>query len=118
MTRITGQLVQRISQYAAEISDGLSGPCRLGASLGYGARIVDGNRQLVWVGRPRLAAAYYLGQVYAYAERKGIVQGDMPDYVTDTYYAVLTGAAGPVREEFANGQNDARARLDYPARIK
>lgn len=75
--RITGNHAQRVSEYANEISDGKVAVCKIGGDIGHGSRVIDGNTQLSWYGQPRLATAYYVGQVDAFREAHGIT-GVMP----------------------------------------
>lgn len=86
--RITGNHAQQVSMYAHEISGGTVYVCSVGGDIGNGARIIDGNTQLVWLGQPRLATAYYLGQVAALRKAHGIT-GVMPHPLPDLQAELL-----------------------------
>lgn len=87
--RITGRHAQDMSVYANEISNGRIGVCNLGADLGSGSRVIDNNRQLVWLGQPREAAAYYIGQIDAYREALGQAENPLPDSVRAVRLEIL-----------------------------
>jgi len=81
--RITGTTAQDMSRYANEISDGGISVCNVGADLGHGARVIDGDEQLVWLGQPREATAYYLGQIEGYRDVKGLGDVPLPSHVQE-----------------------------------
>ena len=94
--RITGKIAQDMSRYAHDISGFRVAVCHVGGDIGNGARIIDGNEQLVWLGEPRHATAYYLGQIDAYRATLGITD-DLPADVARVRAEIL--------------QDDRRARV-------
>jgi hypothetical protein len=119
--RITGEVVRTISKYARALSNNYVAEVQVGSDIGHGARIMDGNSQVVWLSKPREAAAYYLGQVDAFAAARGIILADYPAEVAEARAEVLPRmpsrdtASGPGRPTnwYELGRSDGEARIKY-----
>lgn len=110
--RITKDVVREISQYAGALSNGYVREVQTGEDLGHGTRIMDANSQQVWLGRPRHAAAYYLGQVDAFADARGVILADYPQEVQAARAELRgSGADGPIDEWYSRGAADGRSRV-------
>ncbi len=115
--RITGEAVREISQWAAALSNGYVGEVQLGQDLGNGSRIMDANSQVVWLGKPREAAGYYLGQVDAFASERGIILAQYPARVAEVRAEILPGNTEPTDPKVARwytlGRQDAMSRTEH-----
>lgn len=117
--RITSDVVREISRYAGLLSNGYVRDVQTGRDQGSAARILDGNSQTVWLGKPREAAAYYLGQVDAFANARGVALGDYPLTVAEARSEIHPGAIGQVAHWYMVGQMDGRSRVrNYCPEIK
>lgn len=110
--RITKDVVREINKYAGALSNGYVREVLTGENLGYGARIMDANSQQVWLGKPREAAAYYLGQVDVFADARGVILADYPEGVQAARAELRGGGAdGPTDEWYSLGVSDGRSRV-------
>jgi hypothetical protein len=114
--RITGESVRTVSRYARQLSNNYVAEVELGMDTGGGARILDGNSQVVWQGKPREAAAYYLGQVDMFASERGIILADYPAEVQEIWSEVLADAgvvpSAAIAQWYAMGRSDAKSRTE------
>lgn len=115
--RITGRGVRELSEYAAVLSNGYVGVVQLGEDIGHGARIMDANSQVVWRGKPREAAAYYLGQIDAFADARGVILAEYPTTVAEIWAEIMVGGGVPPRDGEAYwyrlGREDAVSRTEH-----
>lgn len=115
--RITGEAVRMLSLYARVLSNGYVGEAQLGQDIGHGSRIIDGNSQVVWLGKPREAAAYYLGQIDAFASERGVILAQYPADVAAVRAEILPGNTGPhdagQARWYTLGRQDAVSRAEY-----
>ncbi|MFF7198279.1 hypothetical protein ACFZAM_31790 [Streptomyces sp. NPDC008079] len=85
--RISQAVVQKIANYAKEVSDGEFRLAGIGGDLGHGVRYIDGRSHIIWLGKSGnvQAASYYHGIVEAYD--KGPVS-DRPAWVQELGWAL------------------------------
>lgn len=109
--RITKESARTVSQYAHALSGGYVGVVQTGSDIGNGSRIMDGNSQQVWLGKPRESTAYYLGQVDAFADARGVILADYPDDVAEIRREIDPPATrGEVAYWYALGMADGNSR--------
>jgi hypothetical protein len=116
--RYTSTLVETVAREVKELTDGAFAYGYSDNDLGYGARYVDGVRQLVWLGKTgaQEAAAYYAFGALAWESGK---RDEIAPTLPDTVAAVVgdmrqradSGHLTPkVAEARDQGTNDGRFR--------
>jgi len=111
--RITKEHVRTVSAYARALSNNYVAEAEFGTDLGAGSRIMDGNSQVVWLGQPREAAAYYIGQVDAFADARGVILADYPPEVAEVRSEVRGSATVRVDEWYSLGVVDGKSRTKH-----
>jgi hypothetical protein len=109
--RVTPNVVHTIAAHAETFTDGAFRFQGVGGDLGYGARYIDGVRQLVWLGRggSRQAAAYYIGGMLGWARSTGaMIPDDVREYCQPVQEAYTYDRKAMASQQ--DGENDAEAR--------
>lgn len=108
--RFTQSVVEWAAGWASTTTDKAFAFGYAGGNVGYGARYVDGVRQLVWLGRygAREATAYYLGGGAAWTAADG---KEVPEEYAATLARLQAGDQPlSVREAAESGASDGRLR--------
>lgn len=111
--RITAEAARIVSAYAGLLSNGYVRQVQTGADIDCGSRILDANSQVVWLGRPREAVAYYLGQVDAFANARDMNGFDCPAEVAAIRTEVLADITRGLRQWYETGKADAESRTAH-----